>query len=105
MTEADKRGVVLVAVLVALAVGFVFAALHFDWFSSLWWLAFAVVGGFVCLSMGLIIAAGAFYPGSNRGPLNTYVHGDARPASESEADAAARSGTNPAPHHDQTFPD
>jgi hypothetical protein len=36
---------------------------------------------------------------------NTHVHGDARPASESEAEAAARSDTKPAPHHDQTFPD
>jgi hypothetical protein len=105
MTEADKRGIVLTAVVAALAVGFVVAALHFEWFSSLWWLAFALVGGYACLCLAFLIVAGAFNIETNRGPLNTHVHGDARPASESEAEAAARSGTKPAPHHDQTFPD
>jgi len=56
------------------------------------------VVGFAFVAAGLGVQA-------NLTPKNTNVHGDARPASESEAEAAARSGTKPPPHHDRTFPD
>jgi hypothetical protein len=98
MKKIDRLGAALAAVLVALALGAAYAALHFGWFSSPWELAGWLVVGFAFLAAGLGVQA-------NLTPKNTNVHGDARPASESEAEAAARSGTKPAPHHDQTFPD
>jgi hypothetical protein len=94
----DKLGLTLVGALAALALGAGYAALHFGWFSSPWELAGWLVVGFAFLAAGLGVQA-------NLTPRNTNVHGDARPASESEAEAAARSGTKSAPFHDRTFPD
>jgi len=94
----DKLGLTLVAVLAALACGAGYAALYFGWFRSAWELAGWLVVGFAFLAVGLGVQA-------NMTPKNTNVHGDARPASESEAEAAARSGTKQAPFHDQTFSD
>jgi len=96
--KIDRLGLTLVAVLAALALGAGYAALHFGWFGSAWELAGWLVVGFAFLAAGLGVHA-------NLTPKNTNVHGDARPASESEAEAAARSGTKPAPLHDRTFSD
>jgi hypothetical protein len=98
MKRIDAIGLGLVAVLAALALGAGYAALHFGWFRSPWELAGWLVVGIAFLAAGLGVQA-------NVTPKNTNVHGDARPASESEAEAAARSDTKPAPHHDRTFPD
>lgn len=98
MKKIDKLGLTLVAVLAALALGAGYAALHFGWFRSPWELAGWLVVGFAFLAVGLGVQA-------NLTPRNTKVHGDARPASESEAEAAARTATKPAPLHDRTFPD
>jgi len=96
--KIDMLGVTLAAVLAALALGAGFAALHFGWFGSPWELAGWLVVGFAFVAAGLGVQA-------NLTPKNTNVHGAARPASESEAETAARSGTKPAPLHDRTFPD
>jgi hypothetical protein len=98
MRKIDKTGLTLAAVLAALACGAAYAALHFGWFRSPWEL-----GLWLCI--GLAFLLGGVGVQVHRAPRNTNVHGDARPASESEAEAAARSGTKPAPHHDRTFPD
>jgi fatty acid desaturase len=98
MRKIDKLGMALVAVLAALACGAGYAALHFGWFRSPWELAAWLVVGVAFLAAGLGVQA-------NLTPRNTNVHGDARPASEAEAEAAARRDTKPAPHHDRTFPD
>jgi|SRR5580704_5816301 hypothetical protein len=98
MKKIDRLGLALGAVLAALACGAAYAALHFGWFSSPWELAGWLVAGFAFLAVGLGLQ-------TNVTPRNTNVHGDARPASESEAEAAAGSGTKAAPLHDQTFPD
>ena len=98
MKRIDAIGLCLASVLAALALGAGFAALHFNWFSSPWELAGWLVVGFAFLAAGLGVHA-------NVTPKNTNVHGDARPASESEAEAAARSGTKPASFHDKTFSD
>jgi hypothetical protein len=96
--KIDTLGLTLAAVLMVLALGAGFAALHFGWFSSPWELAGWLVVGFAFVAAGLGVQA-------NLTPKNSNVHGAARPASESEAEAAARSGTTPAPLHDRTFPD
>ena len=96
--KIDKLGLTLVAALAALACGAGYAALYFGWFRSPWELVGWLVVGFAFLAAGLGVQA-------NLTPKNTNVHGDARPASESEAEAAARSGTKQAPFHDQTFSD
>jgi hypothetical protein len=98
MRKIDKTGLCLAAVLAALALASAYAALHFGWFSSPWQLAGWLVVGFAFVAAGLGVQG-------NPTPKNTNVHGDARPASESEAQTAARSGTKPAPLHDKTFSD
>ena len=98
MRKIDKTGLCLAAVLAALALASAYAALHFGWFSSPWQLAGWFVVGFAFVAAGLGVQG-------NLTPKNTNVHGDARPASESEAQAAARIDTKSAPLHDQTFPD
>ena len=98
MRKIDKTGLCLAAVLAALALASAYAALHFGWFSSPWELAGWLLVGFAFVAAGLGVQG-------NPTPKNTNVHGDAQPASESEAQAAARSDTKSAPMHDQTFPD
>ena len=95
--KIDKLGAALLAALAALALGAGFAALHFGWFRSPWELAGWLVVGLAFVAAGLGVHA-------NLTPKNTNVHGDARPASETEAQAAARSDTK-APFHDRTFSD
>jgi hypothetical protein len=96
--KIDTLGLTLAAVLVVLALGAGYAGLHFGWFRSPWELAGWFVVGFAFVAAGLGVQA-------NLTPRNTNVHGAARPASESEAETAARSGAKPAPLHDRTFPD
>jgi hypothetical protein len=98
MRKIDKTSLCLTAVLAALALASAYAALHFGWFSSPWQLAGWLLVGFAFVAAGLGVQG-------NPTPKNTNVHGDARPASESEAQAAASSGTKSAPLHDKTFPD
>jgi hypothetical protein len=96
--KIDALGAVLLAVLVALAVGAVYAALHFGWFRSPWELAGWLFVG------GCFIAFGLSTQGASPPPRNPQVHGTAKPASEQEAQAAARGDTKPI-FHDQTFSD
>ena len=98
MKRIDAIGLCLASVLAALALGAGYAALYFGWFRSPWELAGWLVVGLAFVAAGLGVHA-------NMTPKNTNVHGDARPASESEAEASARSDTKPAPLHDKTFPD
>ena len=93
----DALGLGLAAGLAALALGGAYAALHFGWFRSPWELAGWLVVGLAFVAAGLGVHA-------NLTPKNTNVHGDARPASEPEAQAAARSDMK-APFHDRTFSD
>jgi hypothetical protein len=98
MRRIDKLGFGLAAVLVALALAGAYAALHFGWFGNLWELAGWLVVSVAFLAAGL----GAQ---SKLTPRNNSVHGAARPASESEAQASARGDSGSASLHDQTFPD
>ena len=98
MLRIDKLGLALAAFLAALSLAGAYAALHFGWFDSAWELTGWLVVCVAFLAAGLGVQA-------HVKPRNTNVHGDARPASESEAEAAARGGTKPAPFHDWTFPD
>ena len=98
MRKIDKTGLCLAAVLAALALASAYAALHFGWFSSAWQMAGWLVVGLAFVAAGV----GA----QSRLPARTPdVYGDAKPASEAEAQAAARGETKSAPLHDQTFPD
>jgi hypothetical protein len=98
MRKIDKTGLCLAAVLVALALASAYAALHFGWFSSAWQMAGWLVVGVAFVAAGLGVQG-------NPAPKNTNVHGDARPASESEAQAAARGETKSASLRDRTFSD
>jgi hypothetical protein len=98
MRKIDKTGLCLAAVLAAFALASAYAALHFGWFTSAWQMAGWLVVGVAFVAAGLGVQG-------NPTPKNTNVHGDARPASESEAQAAASGGTKSAPLHDKTFPD
>jgi hypothetical protein len=93
----DAIGLGLASVLAALALGAAYAALYFGWFRSPWELAGWLMVGLAFVAAGLGVHA-------NLTPKNTNVHGAARPASETEAQAAARSDTK-APFHDRTFSD
>jgi len=95
--KIDRLSIILVVMLAALAFGGAYAALHFGWFGSPWALAGWLVVGVAFLAAGLGIQA-------STGPRNTNVHGAARPASESEAQASAR-GQTKSPLRDQTFSD
>ena len=70
------------------------------------WLHFPVfVVGFLMLIGGLGLALGPFdfTPRKAREPENTLVHGAARPATETEAQAAARGAVKAREIHEQTF--
>src|ERR1700759_349081 len=94
----DRVALCLMSGLAAVAVAAVFAALHLGWFHSLWEMAAWLGGCFALLAVGLGIQ-------SNAPARNTNVYGDAKPASEAEAQSAARGDTKSGPLHDQTFPD
>lgn len=94
----DALGLGLVALLAALACGAAYAALHFGWFRSPWELA-----GWLVVALAFVVAGLGVQ--AHRAPRNTNVHGDARPASESEAQASARGDKKSPALHDRTFSD
>ena len=98
MKRIDRFGLGVVALLVSLLLVAAYAALHLGWFKGMWEMAawFGVAIAF--LGAGLGIA-------SNPLPRNTGVYGSAKPASESEAEDAARGKKPSASLHDQSFPD
>lgn len=98
MPRIDRLGFVLAAFLAALALAGAYAALHFGWFSSPWEFAGWLVVCVAFLAAGLGAQA-------KLTPRNTNVHGDARPASESEAQASARGDATSPSLHDRIFPD
>jgi hypothetical protein len=95
--DLDATGLLLLALLAALAL--VAGAAFMDYAHvSPWGLAGAL----------FVIVAFAVVGLPHHGPMapkNTLVHGAAKPASESEAQAAARGDIKAAPMHGQTFPD
>ena len=98
MPKIDKLGAGLMMALAAIAVGVAYTALHFGWFESPWELA-------LWLGIGLAFLLGGVSTQIHRAPKNTNVHGAARPASESEAQASARGDAKSPSLHDRTFPD
>lgn len=94
----DTLGACIILVLAALATGGLYAALHLGWFRSSWEMAAWLVVGLAFLAVGFGVQ-------TTLPPRNTNVYGAAKPASESEAQAAARGSKKAAPLHDQTFPD
>lgn len=98
MRKIDTLGVVLFILLGGLAAGAAYAALHFRWFQSPWELA-----GWVVVGVAFVLAGRGIE--RHFTPRNTNVHGAARPASESEAQASARGEAKVPSLHDRTFPD
>jgi hypothetical protein len=96
--KIDKLGVTLLTTLIALAVGTVYAALHFGWFESPLQLA-----GWLVVGLAFVIAGLGVH--THQIPRNANVHGAARPASESEAQASARGEAKSPSLHDRTFSD
>lgn len=94
----DATGLVLLAALALLAIAAGFAALHFGWFSSSWEFAAWLV---VCAAF-LVVGLPSHV---TTAPKNTLVHGAARPATETEAQAAARGAVKAREIHEQQFPD
>jgi hypothetical protein len=81
----DAFGLLLVLALGAVAVAGAYAALHFGWFSSPWHFA-----AWVVVIVAALVLAASLPAYVAPAPKNTLVHGAARPASETEAQAAAR---------------
>lgn len=98
MRKIDPLGIVLFALLAGLAAGAAYAALRFRWFQSPWELA-----GWLAVGLAFVLAG--FGIERHFTPKNTNVHGAARPASESEAQASARGDAKLPSLHDRTFPD
>jgi hypothetical protein len=94
--KIDALGAVLLAALASLALGAVYAALHFGWFSSPWEMAAVLFVGGCFVAFGLSTQAPA------PPPQNPDVHGAAKPADAWETKAAAR-GDVKAPIHDRGF--
>ncbi|MDH6258433.1 hypothetical protein [Bradyrhizobium sp. BR13661] len=96
-SRTDSTGWLLLALLVALGLLGGKALMEYAHL-TLWGLA---IGFFICVAfvvVGLPAQLG-------QTPKNTLVHGAARPATESEAQAAARGGIKTRDIHDQQFPD
>jgi hypothetical protein len=93
----DKVSLGLVSVLIGLAFAGAYAALHFGWFRSPWEMAIWLAVGLAFIWAGVGVRA-------NLPARTTDVYGAAKPASETEAQAAAR-GEVKSSLHDQTFPD
>lgn len=93
----DVTGLVLFAALVTFAVGVGAALIYFGYFGArefaLWLL---VCGAFLAVGMPAHITTA---------PKNTLVHGAARTATETEAQAAARGAIKAPGLHEQHFPD
>jgi hypothetical protein len=97
MGRTDLTGWLLLALLAALALMAGAAVMQYEHLTP-WSLA---LGLFICVAfvvVGLPAQVG-------QTPKNTLVHGAARPATESEAKAAARGGVKTRDIHDQQFPD
>jgi hypothetical protein len=95
--RTDLIGWLLLALLAALALMAGAALMHYAHLTP-WGLA---LGLFICVAavmVGLPAQVG-------ERPKNTLVHGAARPATESEAKAAARGGVKKRDIHDQHFAD
>ena len=95
--RTDLTGWLLLALLAALALMAGAALVQYAHITP-WGLA---LGLFVCVAFVVV----GLPVHTSHTPKNTLVHGAAQPASESEAQAAARGGTKSAPLHHQTFPD
>ena len=95
----DFVGFSLVVALIVIATGAAYAALEYRWFHSGWELAAWMVVGvaFVVAALGL--------RHHHAPPKNAGIYGTAQPASEAEAQAAARGTMKSPPLHDRTFPD
>lgn len=98
MHKIDALGIFFLGGLLGLLTAAVYATLHFGWFKSWQELAGCLVVGAAFVAIGLG-AQGL------QAPKNSKVHGAARPASEQEAQAAARGETKAARLHDQQFPE
>ena len=105
MTKGNKRDLTFVALLAAAMLGFICAALRFQWFDHAFEFAMAVFGLIFVSVVSFAIVVTALNHEIKPPKQHPNVHGDARPASEAEAEAAARRDIKPAPHHDRTFPD
>src|ERR1700685_3921977 len=93
----DAISVLLLSCLAAAAVGVGAALIYFGYFTP-WEFALWLVVCLAFLAVGL--------PGHvNSAPKNTQVHGSARPATETEAQDAARGAAKARDIHDQHFPD
>ena len=97
MGRTDLIGWLLLALLAALAFMAGTAIIRYAHLTP-WSL---VLGLFICLAF---VAVGLPAQVSQT-PKNTLVHGAARPATESEAKAAARGNVKTRDIHDQQFPD
>jgi hypothetical protein len=97
MGRTDLTGWLLLALLAALALMTGAAVMQYAHL-TLWSLALGLFICFAFVTVGLPAQVG-------QTPKNTLVHGAARPATESEAKAAARGGVKTRDIHDQQFPD
>jgi hypothetical protein len=94
----DAVGIFLVFLLVVAACSAAYAALELGWFRSPWEMAGWLVAGLAFIGAGVGIQ-------SQRAPKNTNVYGAAQPATEAEAQAAARGHLKSTPLHNQSFTD
>src|ERR1700761_6761929 len=96
--KINKTGVFLIAILASVVVGAAYAALEFGLFRGGWefagWLAACIA--FIAAGVGLH---------HHRSPKNGSVYGAAQPASEADAQNAARGNVKSAALHEQTFRD
>jgi hypothetical protein len=93
----DALGLLLLALLIALALAGGAALIEFGFFKP-WELALFLLVGIAFVAVGL--------PSHGvPAPKNSKVHGAAAPAAEQDALAAARGKTKPSPLHDQQFSD
>jgi hypothetical protein len=95
--RTDIIGWLLLALLVTLALIGGRALMEYAHL-TVWGLA---LGLFICVAF-VVVGLPALV---GQTPKNTLVHGAARPATESEAQAAARGGIKTRDIHDQHFPD
>jgi hypothetical protein len=95
--RTDLIGWLLLALLAALALMAGAAAMEYAHLTP-WGLALGLFIGVAAIMVGLPAQVG-------QTPKNTLVHGAARPATEPEAQAAARGGVKTRDIHDQHFAD
>lgn len=93
----DATAILLFSCLAVAAVGVGVALICFGYFSP-WEFGLWLVVCLAFLAVGLPSHV-------NSTPKNTQVHGSARPATETEAQAAARGAGKARDVHDQHFPD